>query len=191
MGLFDKLKNQATTAGTTVGQAFKSATGGKSVSVIFNSMPQTLAEFTALPQAEMKTPFDTAAMLVAALCVHPENKSEAIAMINYLRGPRPLMPIDESFITERLRGVDYLPASYFNGATPQNGYIPTEPYTIVVSDGPYSYTSENMASLLLKSGGADTVRQVQLRLAKDGKWYLWEHQLLPGIRKPESQNPWA
>ena len=43
----------------------------------------------------------------------------------------------------------------------------------------------------LRSGSADSPRQVPLRLAKDGKWYLWEQYLLPDIRKPESENPWA
>ena len=205
MGLFDKLKNQAAgaaqgatrqlgnQASKTIGQAVSNVGKGvgKSVSVTFGSMPQTLAEFTTLPQAEMKTPFDTAAMLVAALCVYPGNKTEAVAMINFLRGPRPLAPREESFIGERLRDKDYLPASYFNGATPQNGYVPSEPYTVVISDGPYSYTTENMANLLLQSSGADEKREVQLRLSKDGKWYLWEHKLLPGIRQPEAQNPWA
>ena len=41
------------------------------------------------------------------------------------------------------------------------------------------------------SGGADSSRDVLLRKAKDGKWYLWEQFLLVGIRKPESSNPWA
>ena len=163
----------------------------KTVSIVFNSMPQTMLEFQTLPQAEMKTPFDTAAMLVAALCVYHQNKNESIAMINFLRGPRPLAPREETFINDRLRDKDYLPASYLSGATPENGYTPSEPYTVAVSDGPYSYSTDNMASLLLKSGGADEKREVQLRLAKDGKWYLWEHKLLPGIRQPESQNPWA
>jgi len=45
--------------------------------------------------------------------------------------------------------------------------------------------------LYLQSGGADSPRGVQLRLAKDGKWYLWEQYLLADIRPPESTNPWA
>ena len=40
-------------------------------------------------------------------------------------------------------------------------------------------------------GGADSPRPVKLRLAKDGRWYLWEQYLLTGIREPESSNPWA
>ena len=37
----------------------------------------------------------------------------------------------------------------------------------------------------------DNPREVKLRLAKDGRWYLWEQMILVGIREPESANPWA
>ena len=32
---------------------------------------------------------------------------------------------------------------------------------------------------------------IAMRLAKDGKWYLWEQFILADIRQPESMNPWA
>ena len=64
-------------------------------------------------------------------------------------------------------------------------------YSINVSENPYSYQNEGYATLYVNSGGADSPRSVQLRLAKDGKWYLWEQYLLAEIRKPESENPWA
>jgi len=84
-----------------------------------------------------------------------------------------------------------VPRSYYDGATPENNYEPSEPYTITVSDNPYSYQDEGYATLHLKSGGADSPRQVKLRLAKDGKWYLWDQMLLADIRVPAEQDPWA
>ena len=45
--------------------------------------------------------------------------------------------------------------------------------------------------MFIQSGGADSPRYVQLRKAKDGKWYLWEQFLLADIRQPESADPWA
>ena len=48
-----------------------------------------------------------------------------------------------------------------------------------------------MKRIWLTSGGADSPRYVDVRLAKDGKWYLWEQHMLVEIRKPESENPWA
>ena len=85
----------------------------------------------------------------------------------------------------------YVPRSYFTVATPGNDYLPAEPYTVRVSENPYSYQEQGYAKLYLRSGGADNPRAVVSRLAKDGKWYLWEQYLLAGIRAPESSDPWA
>ena len=193
MGVFDKIKEQASGA---VGQVAGNpgGSGGQTATVVFSDIPETLAGFSALPQAAMSSPFDTAAMVVAALCIYPLNKDESIAMLNFLKGPQPLSPREISFIADRMaqnNKAGFIGASYFNGATPQNNYMPSEPYTVVVSDGPYSYQEEGYAVLKLKSGGADHPRDVKLRKAKDGKWYLWEHGLLVDIRQPESTNPWA
>lgn len=194
MSLFDKLKDQAAGA---MGQTVNKATGGgnQPVSIVFASMPETLAEFTALPQAALSTPFDTAAMSIVALCVYSLNKDETIAMINFLRGPNPMSPRDVSFLADRMAQnskAGFLGASYFNGATPQNDYTPAEPYTVTVSENPYSYDTQGCAKLFVKSGGGDSPRAVTSRLAKDGKWYLWEYSsLLVDIRAPESTNPWA
>ncbi|MBO5936335.1 MAG: hypothetical protein J6Q79_01825, partial [Clostridia bacterium] len=156
-----------------------------------SSLPESYEAFTALPEAKMDNPFSTAALTVLAFCFYPENKDLSLQMLDFLRGPRPLSVMDKQFIADRFRDKDYVPRSYFEGATPQNNYLPSEPYSIVVSENPYSYQNEGYATLYLTSGGADSPRSVQLRLAKDGKWYLWEQYLLADIRKPESENPWA
>ncbi len=186
MGLFDKLKtNPAPTPQTVQG------VGNKSVKITFSSLPESYEAFTALPEAKMDNPFSTAALSALAFCFYPENKDLSLQMLDFLRGPRPLSVMDKQFIADRFRDKDYVPRSYFVGATPQNNYLPSEPYSIVVSENPYSYQNEGYATLYLTSGGADSPRSVQLRLAKDGKWYLWEQYLLADIRKPESENPWA
>ena len=186
MGLFDKLKtNPAPTTQTVQGGT------NKSVKITFSSLPESYEAFTALPEAKMDNPFSTAALSVLAFCFYPENKDLSLQMLDFLRGPRPLSVMDKQFIADRFRDKDYVPRSYFVGATPNNNYLPSEPYSIVVSENPYSYQNEGYATLYLTSGGADSPRSVQLRLAKDGKWYLWEQYLLADIRKPESENPWA
>jgi hypothetical protein len=158
-------------------------------------MPETLAEFTALPQAAMVTPFDTAALFVAALCVYPLNKDVTVAMINHLKGPNPLSNSDIQFLAARMaqnNKAGFIGASYFDGATPKNEYAPAEPYTVTVSENPYSYQEQGYARLFVKSGGADNPRPVTMRQAKDNKWYLWEYSsLLSDILAPESTNPWA
>ena len=202
MALFDMFKSKAENAvkksvNTAVTQGFNKASsavsnlGNKKEKIVFRNLPSTFEEFASLPQAALSTPFDTAAMTVLAFCYYPQNKDLALQMVNYLRGPRPLSGGDMSFIADRFRDSDYVPRSYFEGSTPANDYTPAEPYTIVVSENPYSYQNEGYATLYISSGGADSPRSVQMRKAKDGKWYLWEQFILVGIRQPESANPWA
>ena len=159
--------------------------------ITFYDLPETLEAFKVMAEAKQDTPFGTAALTVLAFCVYPKNKELSLQMLDILRGPRPLSVMDKQFIADRFRDKDYVPRSYFEGATPQNDYQPAVPYTIAVSENPYSYQNEGYATLYITSGGADSPRSVQLRLAKDGKWYLWEQYLLADIRKPESENPWA
>ena len=180
MGLFDSIKQPSANSG-----------GNRTEEIVFDRLPETLEEFKAMPQAALSTPFQTAAMTVLAFCFYPQNPQLSLDMVNYLRGPRPLSGYEQNFIKDRFRDSDYVPRSYFEGATPQNDYLPQEPYRIRVSENPYSYQNQGYATLYIRSGGADSPRSVQLRLAKDGKWYLWEQFILVGIRQPESQNPWA
>ena len=180
MGLFDSIKQPSANSG-----------GNRTEEIVFDRLPETLEEFKAMPQAALSTPFQAAAMTVLAFCFYPQNPQLSLDMVNYLRGPRPLSGYEQSFIKDRFRDSDYVPRSYFEGATPQNDYLPQEPYRVRVSENPYSYQNQGYATLYIRSGGADSPRSVQLRLAKDGKWYLWEQFILVGIRQPESQNPWA
>jgi len=186
MGLFDNFSNPFSSAPQQPAQS-----GNRSVDVVFGTLPESVEQFKSLPQAAMTTPFDTAALTVLAFCFYPQNKAAALEMVDFLKGPKPLTPYEKQFIQDRFSGADYIPRSYFKGATPQNDYQPSQPYTVTVSENPYSYQNENYAKLFIRSGGADSPREVLMRKAKDGKWYLWEQFILVGIRQPESSNPWA
>lgn len=192
MAFFDKLKSQAASAiKGTVKQKAQNI-GNKTETIVFADLPETMDAFKALPQAALSTPFDTAALTIVALSLYPMDKELSFQMLDYLRGPAQATGRDRQFVTDRFRDKDYVPRSYFNGATPDNDYMPTTPYTITVSTNQYSYEVDCIAKLFIPSGGADSPRPIQLRQAKDGKWYLWEFSsILSGIRQPESSNPWA
>ena len=188
MGIFDKLKNQAAEA--VKAEAPKT---GKEV-FTFTALPESLAELKALPEAALDTPFKAAALAVCALCAYGADKQIGTEMLNFLRGPKgDLSPADQQFLKDRFAdGQFYVPFSYFKGATPDNDYTPSEPFTLEISAGPYAYQNEGYASLDLVSGGADTPRKITLRLKpSEGKWYLWDQFIMVGIRQPKSQNPWA
>lgn len=112
-------------------------------------------------------------------------------MLNFLRGPRPLSNQEISFLNDRFMEVKYVPFSYFSGAVPANDYTPDTPFTITVMSGPYSDANEGYKKLYIKSGGADSPREIVLRRLGDGRWMLWEQFLLVSIRKARSDDPWA
>ena len=114
--------------GKAVGAAAQAA-GTKEIR--FPSVPFSLQAFQALPQALMETPYDTASLTVLALSLYPGNRDLSLSALDFLRGPNPLSGIDKQFIADRFTDKkDYVPRSYFNGATPQNDYTPSQPWTV-------------------------------------------------------------
>jgi len=186
MDFFDNLKNQAM-------QAARMA-GNQTYRVTLNRIPANLAQLRAMPEADLTKPEHTAALTVAALCVYPVDKEAACEMLHFLQGPKGLSGYDKQFLADRFRDKDYVPRSYFVGATPQNNYEPSTPYTLTFFENPYSrdHFNEGYLTLHINSGGADSARQVKLRKKpSSGQWFLWEQFLLSDIRKPESADPWA
>ncbi|MDI9240882.1 hypothetical protein QJ036_00105 [Ruminococcus sp. YH-rum2234] len=105
----------------------------------------------------MDTPFKTAELTVCALCAYAAQLDIGIEQLNFLRGPRPLNGQDLSFLKDRFRGNrTYLPFSYFTGATPDNNYTPTEPFSVTVTSDAHSYDEQGYARLYIGSGGADS-----------------------------------
>jgi hypothetical protein len=164
----------------------------KQETFVFNTLPKTAKELTAMPEAAMTTPFMTAALTVAALSAYGESPADSVAMLNVLRGPQPLSARNAQQVRDSLRSKPYKPFSYFEGATPQNGYTPNTPYQITVAEQGTSYPEQGYAKLFIQSGGADSARPVTLRLKPStGQWFLVEFSsMLLDIRTPDSQNPW-
>lgn len=164
-----------------------------SYQIVWNQLPKNLEELQALPQADLKTPEGTAALTIAALAVFPTDREECYRMLDFLRGPRPLSTYEKQFIRDRfMDGKDYLMKSYFKGATPNNNYTPSMPYTLEFTDNPAPMAEDGYKRLNVRSGGADSARVITLRLKPStGQWFLWDQMLLAGIRIPVSQDPWA
>ena len=187
MSIFDSLKKTAT---NTVKGAVSNASN-TSETFTFAALPESVEELKALPEASLDTPFKAAALTVCALCAYVAAPQIGTDMLNFLKGPQPLSNYEQQFLKDRFSdGKTYVPFSYFEGATPENDYTPAEPFKITVSSNPHSFTDQGYATLHIKSGGADSARQVKLR-QKGDQWFLLEQFLLPDIRKPKSQDPWA
>lgn len=168
-------------------------TGSKTI--IFNAIPGTIEEFKALPEAQLASPYDTAALTMLALYLFPTNKDLCFKALDFLRGPRPMAERDRQFVSDRFRGKEYMLGSYFAGATQDNGYKPSEPLTITIRSANRTTNDDTMTVLNVTSSGCDpeaAARPLTLRLAKDGKWYAWEYSsAMLGIKQPASADPWA
>lgn len=185
MSIFDRLK-KATSGTSTEGLA-----AVQKRSFTFSALPESLEEMQALPEAALEDPFQTAALTVCALCAYAADKYIGTKMLNWLRGPRPLSPHDLSFLNDRLREGHYVPFSYFAGATPENDYTPQPPFTLTFEEGLYANMNPGYKKLRIRSGGADSPREIVLRQTADQKWYLWDQFLMVGIRQAKSEDPWA
>ena len=102
---------------------------GKDMQITFDRLPGTLEEFSALCN-DLTKPENTCALFLLALNLYTKDKAAGEKAIDMLRGPRPMTGIDSQFIRDRLRDKKYLPLAYFDGATPENGYGPTQPYVL-------------------------------------------------------------
>lgn len=199
MSIFDSLKRSAQSAlrkeaVKAVNTAVQSVGKGRNHSerFTFAALPTNLAELQALPEAALDSAFKTTALTILALCRYEQNPDEAIEMLNFLKGPAEVSTYEKQFIRERLTGKMYIARSYLGGATPQNGYTPTRPYTVTVSETPYSFDEDNWATLYVTSGGADNPRPIKLRKKPStDQWFLNDIQCLAEIRVPVEEDPWA
>ena len=213
MGLFDSLLNKAeATISNTISTGTRSAVnkvmknaeklGSDAIKNIskkkkeftFDKIPETLDELKALPQADLKDPFGVVALVILAMNNYNTNLDNMIAMMNYLKGPSPLMGLELSRMKDQLAGKDYLMRSYFEGTKPDNNYEPSKPLKLIIYDHPDSYDNEKdgYVTLWVNTSGADSDRQVRLRKKKStGEWFLVEEYLTPGIKLPKEADPWA
>ncbi len=162
----------------------------------FDKLPTNVEELKALPGGNMKDPFASVAMTVLALNMYYTDKEAGIAAFDYVMGPGELANL-------QIQGIDtgiqqngpYVPISYFEGATPENNYTPSKPYTIKV----YEYaTSKDIYDqgyyrLFVKSGGGDNERPVRLRhKPSTDEWFANEFSsLYLGIKKAKKDDEWA
>lgn len=199
MSFFDQLKRTVSNAirkeaVKTVNNAVSNIGKGRNhtESFTFASLPTNVAELQALPEAKMDSAFKTAALTIAVLCNFEKDADATFAMLDYLKGPENVSTYEKGFITERLRDKGYKMRAFFEGATPENGYTPTEPLTVKIIENPYSFDNENWATLWVKSGGADNPSSIKFRKKPStGEWFLNDIQCLSDIRLPAAEDKWA
>lgn len=187
-----EIKKQVNSAVNDAVRDVKKKASMKEQKFTFSSLPTSVDELKALPEAKMDTAYKTAALTIAVLCNFESNPDATFEMLNVLKGPEPVSGFEKAQIKERLSGAGYKSFSFFAGATVENDYVPSTPYTLSVFENPTSFVEENWATMWLKSAGADELRPIKLRKKPStGEWFLNDIQCLAGIRTPKSADKWA
>ncbi len=193
MGLFDSIAKSAVSGAVSnaVSGAINEA-AKKKETFTFTTIPRSVEELKALPESDLSTPFKTCALTMLVLLNYTNDVNATIEMLNFLKGPDPVNEYQKQFLRDRLQGKDYVVRSFFEGSSPQNNYIPTEPLKITVYDNPYSYPEAGWATLHMDSTGADSPRQIKCRLKPStNQWFMVENLALSDIRTPAAADPWA
>ena len=193
MGLFDSIARSAVSGAVSnaVSGAVNEA-AKKKETFTFTTIPRSVEELKALPESDLSTPFKTCALTMLVLLNYTNDVNATIEMLNFLKGPDPVNEYQKQFLRDRLQGKDYVVRSFFEGSSPQNNYIPTEPLKITVYDNPYSYPEAGWATLHMDSTGADSPRQIKCRLKPStNQWFMVENMALSDIRTPVANDPWA
>lgn len=161
------------------------------IQVVFDALPQTAEDIEALLEYyPLSDPRHAGAFFITSLVRYVDSADDGLAMIDVLRGPRPMNGMEQDFIKDRLRDKTYLPGAYFEGAAPENDYTPDTPWTLIVYDDTME-AEEGYRYIQVATTGADSRRRITLR-EKDGQYYLWEYSnILTGIRLPASLDPWS
>ena len=190
----NKLSSIAGSLGLNLSKVAKAVpgSGNKTKSFTFQAVPQSLEQLQALPEAALTDVYATAALVILALARWESDRSSAIRMLNFLKGPDDLSNLELQNISDRLTdGKAYKLRAFFEGATPANGYTPAQPYQVKVSSNPYSFPEDNWATLYVQSAGSDNPRPMRLRKKPStGQWFLVEIMHLGDIRIPAAEDKW-
>ena len=159
----------------------------------FEKLPKNLDEMMATPYASLNQPEYGAALFVAAMMAYDEDREAAFKMVEFLMGPAGLNPYTKQFLNDRMQdGKSYVVRSYFKGSSPKNNYQPSEPYTTVDIEQRADSMVEGRCRLWMQSTGADSKREIRMRLKPStNQWFVEDQMLLAGIRMPEALDPWA
>lgn len=166
--------------------------GTDNVTLEFSRLPVSAAEVEEMDSIYYQTPEYAVGMFIAILCHYPDDAEETLRMLEVINGPETITDYDKSFLKDRMEDRNYKPFSFLEGSSPDNDYTPTKPYKLTVYTASNTYDEDGYARLMMQSSGADSKRPIMVRKKEStGEWFFWDHGLLPDIRTPVSQDPWA
>jgi len=189
--------------------------------VIETTVKQYTYTFTTLPtcyediiQYKLDSPYKTLALLALAYRVWtPENETDCLQMLDYLtntgadsgetdaEGHKLAKNFSEhdpavQFVRARMKQNEkyrFIGNSYMGGASPENDYTPTEPYTVTLRESVYvpyveaTPTTPELQQIFIQSNGSDSDRYSVLYQDQRGDWRIWSDyykSLLVDVQTP-------
>jgi len=171
-------------------------------SVQIETLAQSVEEFVTLRNEVAHTPYGGAVMMVVALLAYAQDRelgqqclTVAVDRERLQKGVKgykgwQLRNADLQRIRLQISGKEYLPRSYFQGATPENGYqLPSPPFVFEISENPYSGdVASGKYKVFVTSSGAPSPRPVTVQRNDKGVWKAFEwSSLIMGVQAPHEQ----
>lgn len=159
--------------------------------IVFDTIPENFDEFRNLEMMDLSKPEYTAALCIISLIIYTLNNDEFYKIIKYLKGPFHFTDEDLINFKQKFQGKYYVPRSYLQGATPDNNYTPTKPYTINLSISDYYKSDENdeyMAKVYIDSACGLKPGVLFLKKTSSNMWHIVDADLLYYIQEPNIIN---
>ena len=154
-------------------------TPGQSGSVSFNRFPASVAEFKEVREKIGKEPQGAVALEVMAMEMYRRDRNvgtECLKWCNTSTNTNACLgQLKETFGKDVNYARPYQMAAFLEGATPDNGYKPNEPYTVTIDvreNRPYEYSKIYQANVLtfwIHCGGARSGTKRSIQVVKTAK----------------------
>lgn len=157
--------------------------------ILFDSVPANVEELKQIDRSGENGKYLTMALVFSAFRAWtPETQDTCNDMLAYLmNSPTCGMVFNnfgKQFVKDRMtqnNKYPYLGNAYFDGASPANGYVPSEPMSATVEEYVYNMPPStmygptlNLERVMTKFQGADSPRYMDFYVdPKDNQWYAW------------------
>lgn len=137
-------------------------------------LPELTGDYADRIRPLMNDPYMLAALTVETFEAFASDRERCYRQLALLRGPLRLLPRDVESVRLALEHKSYLPRSYYEGASPENGYLLVEPRAVVCEESPLAPLDVDILRVNVRCGGDPLPRSVSLR-RRGETYYLWEY----------------
>ena len=161
----------------------------KELTIEFLALPKNVEDLKLIDRNGDNGKFVVVALLLASLKTWKKEDEETCSemmkeLLNSPTVPNNYSNFTKSFVKDRMLQndkYDFLADTYFDGASPDNGYTPNNPISITLREYPYAPQLSTMygpniyvEKIVSDFKGADSERSVSVyKDPKDNKWYIW------------------